>query len=172
MINDEASLTWKTENEENTNKFIIERSVDGRNFKPVGEVMAYNTSGRHQYNFTDPAVTNLSVNRVHYRLKQVDKDARFIYSKTVMLPLKGKTGMLIYPNPVKDILNLTVKTTQIGQLKIEIIDNSGRLMKQEVKNILPGSNSFSIQTKELTAGVYQLIIKGETIYEIEHFIKQ
>ena len=37
--NEKVLLQWTTDNEINTNKFIVERSADGRNYKAIGDVI-------------------------------------------------------------------------------------------------------------------------------------
>jgi hypothetical protein len=86
LQNDNASLNWKTENEQNTSHFEIERSTDGRNYTTVGNVAAFNQPGIHNYNYTDN-IAALAVPIVYYRLKQKDIDGRFTYSGIVVLSI-------------------------------------------------------------------------------------
>lgn len=61
----------------NTSHFETERSNDGNVFRKIGIIHAAYNIGTHYYNFTDNTPA-LGIN--YYRLKQVDKDARYTYS--------------------------------------------------------------------------------------------
>src|SRR5690606_22290742 len=63
-----AVLYWKTSNEENTDLFEIERSLDGNHFSLIGRQASYNTPGEHDYQFTDAGITRLNAGLVYYRL--------------------------------------------------------------------------------------------------------
>ncbi|MBK8328985.1 MAG: hypothetical protein IPL09_05835 [Bacteroidetes bacterium] len=68
---------------------------------PIGYVPI---SAKDQYNFTDP---HLSERNNYYRLKIMDEDGQFTYSKTVMVLNTEKTEIICYPNPVKETLNIS-----------------------------------------------------------------
>ena len=97
LQNDNAFLNWKTAAEENTQSFTIERSIDGRNYASIANVNAANTIGLHQYSFTDNKITSLGASVIYYRLKQIDNDGRFVYSKIIALSMENKNLVLLYP---------------------------------------------------------------------------
>ena len=168
----DAVLNWKTTNEQNTSHFEIERSIDGRTFSKVGTVAAANTTGINRYGFTDKNFTALAVPVVYYRLKQVDNDGRYTYSRTIPLYIDDKNIVLFYPNPVKNEASLSIIVDKPQQLYCRIIDNSGRVMKQQQWELSAGSNSLSVDVTGLAKGMYYLELKGETINELKKFIKQ
>ena len=81
-------LTWKTDQELNTDKFIIERSINGSQYSAIGSVSSANTPGVHNYAYTDQDINSLGTDIVYYRLKQIDIDGHYTFSKIVTLPLK------------------------------------------------------------------------------------
>jgi hypothetical protein len=84
-------LHWKTDNELNTAAFIVERNIDGRNYRSIGSVTSANSPGKHYYDFTDPNITSLG-NADFYRLKQTDVDGNYTYSNIEVLSVTaGKT---------------------------------------------------------------------------------
>lgn len=172
IINDNALLSWKTENEQHADKTIIERSLDGRNYSAIGAVMAYNTAGTHSYNFTDIQVNLLSTDILYYRLKQVDIGGRYSYSGIVALSLSNKNITLLYPNPVQDKLTLLITTGKSEKLQMSIIDNTGRVIRKKELNISAGSISTQWNIHGLATGVYSLRIEGEGIHQNMRFIKQ
>ncbi|HVX26980.1 MAG TPA: hypothetical protein VHB70_11600 [Parafilimonas sp.] len=78
------TLDWQTVNENNTKRFVVERSYDGLNFDSIGSVIAVGT-GDHSYSFSEkPPMVNPSFNiLIYYRLKIIDNDNSYVYSVIV-----------------------------------------------------------------------------------------
>jgi hypothetical protein len=77
---DHSQLEWNTGVESNLRAFVVERSPDGTNFLPVGQVSARGSYS--QYEFTDASPLDMDLNRVfYYRLKMVDRDGTYRYSE-------------------------------------------------------------------------------------------
>jgi hypothetical protein len=111
--------------------------------------------------------------KIIYRLKQKDIDGRFTYSKIVALSIDNKNNsVLFYPNPVIHEANLTITINRPEQVRARIIDNAGRVVKQQQWNLSAGSTSLSVDVKGLAHGLYYLELKGKTINEPKQFIKQ
>ena len=173
IFNNNGFLNWKTTDEINTASFDIERSIDGRNYITVGDVVAFNASGINQYNYTDNNITTLGVPVVYYRLKQVDIDGRFTYSRIVALSIdNSRSIVLLYPNPVFNEANITITISKAEKIQTRIFDNEGRVVKKQQWNIAAGSTSLSVDVSSLAKGMYYLELKGETINERKKFIKQ
>ena len=106
-----------------------------------------------------------------FRLKIVDADEKFTYSKIVAIRFDGNNNALqIFPNPAEDILHVQV-TGSNEKAILQIIDQSGRKVKEE-RIILNGTSSFSIDIEELSKGAYNLLLKSSTLNEHQKFIKQ
>jgi hypothetical protein len=173
LVNSNAILNWKTENEINTDRFSIERSVEGRNYTAIGSVNALNNAGVSNYNFTDPAVTSLGVPVVYYRLRLSERNGRMAYSRIVVLSIDGKKNkVLLYPNPAINELNLSISMSRSEKIQGSIIDNTGRILLQQQWNLSAGSTSLSIDISVLAKGVYYLELKGENFIERKKFVKQ
>jgi hypothetical protein len=143
LQNGNALLNWKTENEQNTSHFGIERSTDGRNYTTVGNVVALNQPGVHNYNYTDNSIAALAVPVVYYRLKQKDIDGRFSYSRIVALSIDNiMTIVLFYPNPVINEANLTITVDKKEKVQVKIIDNAGKIIKQQELNLIAEAPPF------------------------------
>lgn len=166
LENNNGLLNWKTDNEENTSHFEIERSIDGRSYNAIGELTSANTAGIHHYSFTDPNIISLSAPVIYYRLKQIDIDGRYTYSRIVALSVgKNNNMVMFYPNPVINEANLTITVAKPEQMQGRIIDNAGRVVKQQQWNLSAGSTSLSVDVKGLAKGLYYMELKGETINE-------
>ncbi|GAB3914465.1 hypothetical protein GCM10028803_59980 [Larkinella knui] len=82
-VENQLLLGWQTTFESNSAYFVVERSTDAQAFEAIGRVTSRGFSESMQaYGFTDEAPlkgTN------YYRLRQVDRDGRFEYSKILGL---------------------------------------------------------------------------------------
>ena len=110
-------LNWVTTTELNSAFFSIEKSTDGTKFLPIGQVKAAGHSNQKlHYTYDDSSISKDKI--VYYRLKQVDNDGQYKYSKTVAVAQKDKNIKLsVYPNPAKDVLIIEglddIKTVKI-----------------------------------------------------------
>lgn len=173
LQNNNAILNWKTENEQNTSHFEVERSTNGRNYTAIGNVTAMNQSGIHNYSYTDNNIAALVVPVDYYRLKQIDIDGKFTYSKIIALSIdNSRNVVLLYPNPAFNELNLSVSITKADKVQGRVIDNAGRVVKQQQWNLSAGSTAITIDVNALAKGMYYLELKGENINERKQFVKQ
>jgi hypothetical protein len=103
-----AMITWKVSSEINNDKMLVLRSKDGLNFQEIGQVNGRGTSTvPFEYRYFD---ANPGGGETYYRLKQVDFDGTFEYSKIIVLNTEGFIKLFIYPNPTRE--RVFVKTTQ------------------------------------------------------------
>ena len=98
-------LSWKTAGETNASHFEVERSNDAKNWNKLKEIAAVGDSQK-MTNYTATDETPLS-GISYYRLKTVDRDDSFAYSRTVSVNL-GDTGLgvSVYPNPASSMLQI------------------------------------------------------------------
>ena len=166
-------LTWKTDNEINTQTFIVERSTDGRKYIAAGTVQAVNESGVHQYAFTDKQVDQSGASVIYYRLKQVDIDGQSTYSRVLMLQVERSANrVLCYPNPVTSETTLSITLDKAETVQARIIDNMGRVKQTQQWHLSSGSVSLSIDMGSLTKGIYYISITSATLNNQMPLIKQ
>lgn len=159
-------LNWQTASETNNAYFSVERSTNGStDFSAIGKANSKgNTARLQQYTFEDLSPLN---GGNYYRLKQVDKDGRSTYSKTVFVDFTKSTTIKIYPNPVKDLLQIDGLDASV-KTNISIVDLSGRtLAKTSVTN-----SSYSWNIKQLPSGNYYLTIEAGKKITTLKFIKE
>ncbi|MBK7587909.1 MAG: T9SS type A sorting domain-containing protein [Bacteroidetes bacterium] len=99
--NNQTILNWHTANMKNVLGFEIEKSNNGILFEKIGYTEA---TEKNEYTFTDP---QLSDRNNFYRLKIMDEDGQFTYSKTVLVINTEKTEMVCFPNPIHEELNIS-----------------------------------------------------------------
>jgi hypothetical protein len=147
-------LNWLTANEVALNHFEIERSIDAKVFEKIGEVQANGgPSEKVNYDFVDQAT---SIGKVFYRLRMVDLDGKYKYSKIINIENNLDSELTIYPNPTSDYFSISGNTTFE---KLQIVDSSGRIVKEFLTNDI---NKYSI--RDLFKGVYHInIFNGNKI---------
>ncbi|MFA7381532.1 MAG: T9SS type A sorting domain-containing protein [Bacteroidia bacterium] len=163
---DNVELSWVTATETNNSHFEVERSTDGRNFEQIGEVKGSGNSHTPiNYNYTDVAPFG-SNSILYYRLKQVDFNGEFDYSKTIAVSNNkqdnGVTIEAINPNPFTEKLNLTLTNVSEGNVTIEVYDLSGRKHYTQT-TLSSGQGTLSIDLSSLAnlaKGVYIVNIRN------------
>jgi ELWxxDGT repeat protein len=168
LVQQDAVLNWKTANEKNTLEFIVERSVNGNNYEPVGRVASGATGN---YSYIDKNITGLKTTTVYYRLRQVDVDSRFTYSKIVTLDLKGVQHFTLYPNPATGSINLQAGNISSGNIRYKIFDNAGKIILQSSGQVSTNGR-VSIDINTLAKGVYYLDLNANPAGNTMQFIKR
>lgn len=93
-VGTEALLQWKTEQEENTRDFTIERSTDDKTFTAIGIVAAAgNSNTYHTYSFIDVAPGQYNN---YYRLRQSDLDGKFTYTAIRVVSFPSPNRLIWY----------------------------------------------------------------------------
>jgi Secretion system C-terminal sorting domain len=144
-----VSITWTTENEKNFSHFEIERANSDDHFVSIGSIKSGNEA-QQQYAFSDEAPYK-GINL--YRLKMIDTDGNFKYSKVVTLLFSGASSVVVYPNPAKEQIRI-LSSKKISL--IEITDISGKLVKIMTSN---SDNRYGI--KNLQKGLYIIKVLEE-----------
>ncbi len=153
--NNTSLLKWTTEEESNTDKFIVERSSDGRAYTSIGEVKAAGSSTiETAYQFTD--LHPLTGNNI-YRIKEADKEGRFNLSDLRSLNFADlKPYIQISPNPATNIVTVKIPgNTQ--NLSVRLLSTGGQLI---LNKVLDGE-SLRFDVSTLPSGVYNIIIDGK-----------
>lgn len=154
-------VSWTTATETNNDRFEIERSSDGTNWETVGTVYGAGTSEQeNHYRFND---LNPMSGNIYYRIKQIDFDETFSYSKQVVTFIELAEGALVIaPNPVER--NQPIQLLNAERIEmIEVIDQYGSRVK-----IVENPNR-SITTNFGT-GVFNLRIKTNAGWSVRRIV--
>ncbi|MBP6455994.1 MAG: lamin tail domain-containing protein [Chitinophagaceae bacterium] len=169
----QVNLIWDIVNEIYVEKYEIEKSRDGINFENIGEVKAKatNPSEEFRYNKID---YNPYYGKNYYRLKVLDIDGQFTYSKNILIQFgEGTTALqAMYPNPASDILNLDISLVSKEKITIEILNPLGQIVYNQQQLLDAGSNTISLNTSYLVAGNYAIRLKTKTENITRQFIKK
>lgn len=149
-----VALTWQTATELNNAKFVIETSTEGEVFNRIGEIAgAGTTTEPHNYNFTHQTP---SAGANYYRLKQVDFDGTFAYSKVLAINAPGSNDIFAFPNPAKDKITLQYDYSK-GAGNIQLFDALGRRLKTNIGGY--AGNYEVVLPSGLSKGTYWLKVE-------------
>ncbi|RYD76111.1 MAG: T9SS type A sorting domain-containing protein, partial [Sphingobacteriales bacterium] len=141
--------------ETNFKKYEIERSLDANSFNKIGELAGQNLAN---YSYTDKELPNASI--VYYRLKMIDIDGTFSYSRVLPIRLNNNfTNALVYPNPTTGPLNVRLTEAIKANSNLIITDVTGRVVKQQMVN--KGIFSVDLKVNDLPAGRYFIRINDQ-----------
>jgi hypothetical protein len=122
-------LNWTTESEINTAYFDIEKSTDGNTFMSIGKVEAGGDSNvPRKYHFEDKQAT---VDLNYYRLKIVDHDEQFEYSKVINITINTPFNLSIYPNPNNGKFSISKNGKLNNKSTLKIFNSKGELILTE-----------------------------------------
>ena len=166
-----TTLQWETAAAINNDYFDIEHSLDGLQFTAMGRVLdkdvVRQAAGNATYRFSIPTPAGKAH---YYRIKQVDTDGRFTFSKTLLLNVRSTSPAIsLQTNPVAGE-PLLLNNAQEFIKRIDISAMDGRT----VKTVTVNSNSVIIRTgaADLPPGAYILKINGSNSEHSLSLIKQ
>jgi len=150
---DGVRLNWTSEDEVDLQEYEIQQSPSGVDFRKIGSILPSYAGNRKSYFFEHHPLSGKS----YYRLKMIDRDGKFEYSKIVSIDdfSSSKNHILLYPNPVKDILKINVVSgsTSLSSQAV-LYDLAGRsVYKRKLSN---GSNEINLGA--IPSGFYMLML--------------
>ena len=160
-----VELTWTTASETNSAYFEVQKSALGKNWSTIGTVQARGESTAHQfYHFIDTTPWN---GQNLYRLKLIDRDGTFAYSRMENVNLKEIISLSIYPNPTTDHFRIAT-AGGIEVNKVSIYSGVGRLVMEinnpaqgevDIHHLPQGSYVVKITTKDGAIETRKLILR-------------
>jgi hypothetical protein len=161
VIGSTIKLNWQTATELNNYGFEIERKVGSSqssvgNYEKIGFVNGNgNSNSPKSYSFVDD---NVSAGRYSYRLKQIDNDGQYEYSKTIEVDLGTPSKFELsqnYPNPFNPATTIQYIIPQTGNVKLILYN----ILGQEVKTLInemkeAGTYTINFNASELNSGMY------------------
>lgn len=161
-----AQLVWTTAWEENNDRFVVEKSMDGIQWIEIAVIHANNVASNYKFSDTDAGTA-------FYRLKQVDKDGTFTYSKILLSNCAvASITLLLYPNPVHDIAEMVFQSEKDMNGTVQIFSSNGQLIKNIKVQIQKGLNKIKLNLPELAKGMYVLKLHNGDVQVHQKFIKE
>ncbi len=141
-----VKLNWKSAEEVNSREYLLQRSADGVSFTGIGTVAAKGVAS--DYSFVDASPVS---GDNYYRLKPVDQDGKFVYSKVVKINFGKLPGIRISPNPASNWLYISLENIN-STAHLQVFDGKGQLVKQQ--SLTQGTANKAISLGGLARGLY------------------
>lgn len=160
-------LTWQVEDEVDVVKYELERSSDGVRFSLLTSLPVSGSTGNYRHVDAAPFAGNN-----YYRLKIIERAGDAKYSAIRKVINKGVVTLSLFPNPVKDKLQLDINTQQTEDGNLLILDGSGRTLVNQPVSGLRGNQRLTIETGKWAPGTYVVKLVLTHGNFVQTFIKQ
>jgi len=162
--NQKVDLEWISNGDQSATNYLIERSTDNFSFFKIKDMAPLSESGEANFysSIDDTPLKGIA----YYRIKQLNDNGSFKYSNAVMVERAyGIEEFYLFPNPVKEIINVHLKPFLGKSAHLKIYNSYGQLMKEsKLQNIQTPTLGFNMS--EAQNGMYYLYIKPEGRKEI------
>ena len=151
LVNKTVELNWTLGSEIDVDRYEIERSNDGENFKTIGNLTAGNSENTVSYEFRD--IQPVPGNN-YYRIRFVELDGSTSFSETIVIKLEGPRVVGVYPNPLQDVLNLDVAGFEAGDAELSLFSAAGQLVYKSNWYYDGFANTLTVSLPNLSDGIY------------------
>jgi hypothetical protein len=153
-------LSWKTASELNTLRYEIQRRTAG-DWEAIGSVDARGSADTpNEYSYEDSRLPKAE--RYLYRLKMIDRDGTFEYSREVLVQAFKPDGFRLfvnYPNPFNPSTTISFSLPAEQFVTVRVVDATGREVEVLHSGMLPaGVYSSLFFARDLPSGVYTCIV--------------
>lgn len=161
-----AQINWSTTLETNNAYFLLEKSVNGKDWQLLEKVFSKgNTENLTNYETVDK---NPYHNITYYRLVQVDLDGTLHYSSIVSVKFSSQELQLnAFPNPSNGNLTIVWNTEFDQEISIRLINSLQQtILSRKV------SNESNISLDNLSKGIYFLEVRFRNTIETKKIVVQ
>ncbi len=157
IVGQAVELSWKTATETNNSGYEILKSVNGSQFSKIGFVQGNGTTTESKsYSFVDRSVK--AAENYGYRLKQIDFNGKFEYSKVVNVNGITPSEFSLdqnYPNPFNPSTNISFAVPVKSNVTLEVYN----LIGQKVMDLIQGEfeagkHSVQLNGSSMASGIY------------------
>jgi len=161
----EVLIGWESAVNSDHHYFEVERSIDGENFSTI-----YKTTDRTQRQFTTDHSPANGVN--YYRIKAVGRTS-VQYSERATVIFNNDRLVKLYPNPVREEMQLELTGLAAGKYQLQVINFAGQVINYKQVELGHQFTKLTMNTSGIAPGKYQLCIRkanGE-IVDVKAFVK-
>ncbi|OQY74626.1 MAG: hypothetical protein B6D44_03895 [Ignavibacteriales bacterium UTCHB2] len=182
VIDNDVILNWQTATETNNSGFeVLKKKLADRSqeseWENIGFVPGHGTTTETQYySFIDNQV---NPGKYQYRLKQIDYDGKFEYSKTIEVEVSSPTEFSLeqnYPNPFNPSTKVSWQSPVGSWQSLKIYDILGNEVATLVNEYKPAGtyevnfNGHSDEGQNLSSGVYFYQLKAGDFVQTKKMI--
>ena len=170
VTNSNVNLSWETLSETNNEKFMVERSFNGKDFSTIGELAGAGTTfATKNYAFEDKTAAATAYKVAYYRLKNVSFDGREDVSKLVVVKLRETaTATITSIAPSKSSMSFT--SEENTDVTVSIFNLNGQVITSKVIAAEKGLNQADVDFSNLEQGMYIVNLKTNTSSVSKKFV--
>ena len=155
-VNGTVNLNWATATEVSNYGFEVERSADESVWNKIGFVAGNgNSNSVKSYSYSD---NTASSGTVYYRLKQLDTDGKYEYSKVVSVNNTTPDAFTVdqnFPNPFNPSTTIRFSLANSSNVKVDVYASNGELVHTLAnKTYEAGNHAINFDASPLSAGIY------------------
>lgn len=150
--------------------FEVQRSTnEGKDWQSINWLEAWNTTEQQNY-WLEDKTASAGID-YYYRLKTVYSDGTFTYSSIQNAQILAKTGLHIFPNPVREKLNIQSSEFEEQKIVVRMLDALGQLVYQE--ELAVDNYQIVVDIAELPVGVYwvEILLLDSDQKEVRRLVK-
>jgi hypothetical protein len=174
----EVILSWSTATETNNSGFEIQRLRNSKikklqEWEKIGFVFGFGTTTElKSYSFIDE---NVTAGAYKYRLKQIDFDGTFSYSKEIEIEVnfipKEYALEQNYPNPFNPSTTIKFALPEAGNVTLTIYNTLGQKVTDIVNTKLEGGvYNYQWNAKNAATGIYIYELRTEKYVSIKKML--
>lgn len=174
-IDGKVQLNWSTASELNNLGFEIERASEIKDWRNIGFVDGRGTTTEIQnYSFTDD-LFGVQANKIFYRLKQIDFNGTYSYSKELELHMFGLPNSYLlaqnYPNPFNPLTTIRYSLKDDCNVNLQIFDVLGTEVASLVDSYEEaGTYEVIFDGSRLSSGIYYYVLKAGEFNAVKKLI--
>jgi hypothetical protein len=160
-----TKLEWATAEEENSDKYVVERSDDGVNYIPIGTVKAKgNSSAKTEYVIYDDHPLINKVN--YYKLDGFDRNGTGgVLAQTFVNNTANFPKFNVYPNPSTGKFTISLHNFSVSNVLVEIFDVYGKSVWSSNIELNEGKSIQEVDFLNFDEGIYIIRTSdGDTFY--------
>jgi hypothetical protein len=152
-------LHWEIADAIGFSHFEVERSQNGKQFANVGHVVF--EEGKYMYEFRDNSWPDGSA-QTYYRLKMLDKDGSYAYSRIVDVELAVDADfgpIYAYPNPVAERITIPVKSLEGKKGVAKLVSADGKILLTREISVSNDQIELDLKGVNMPSGILVLSIQ-------------
>ena len=173
-----VNLNWKTATEVNNNGFEVQREIRDQEsevtsqWEKIGFVQGHgNSNSPKEYSFIDKNLTGGT--QFSYRLKQIDNDGKYEYSKEVEVKVVPKDINLLqnYPNPFNPVTEIKFTLPEAARVTLRVYNIIGQEVASLVNGIEEeGFHSIRFEGSNLPSGTYIYRLQAGSVVQTKKMV--
>lgn len=171
-INKQVDISWKSFEEKNILVYEIERSVNGKNFRPIGKIIpGKNVVNKNYYSYRDSFPND---GKNYYRLKIHALNGEISYSEIREIWMDIDAGdFQIFPNPIyagSAVINIQQQDLPEGMYQVLLFNMEGKIISEKQWAVKSEINMIWKLNLQLIPGMYFIQIRNENFTKTKPLI--